>query len=212
MPDFEHGPARDPLERLSELAASGSARAHGMPAEQVRALGARRHRRRIAVTLAAASLAVAVLAGGAMAVAGQLDRTSRTPQPVDSPSPSLTPPTPTKSEKLTPGSRPGPGDRAFESGTGKGNARGRAGIGSQPSTRDAGKPAARPARPAPSPHRPPSYQRPDNPPAAEPPTEPPTTEPPPTEPPTMEPPPTEPPADPPPSEEPASESDASTAQ
>lgn len=202
MPDFEDSLFRDPLERLSELAASGSARAHGLPAEQVRALGARRHRRRIAVTLAAASAVVAVLASGAVAVAGQLDRTSMTPQPAGSSSPSLAPPT--RPENFTPGTRPGLGARAFEPGIGKGalgNARGSAGAGNQPSTRDIGRPGTRPAPPA-LPDSPPSYQATEQPPAVAPPTLGPSdpsssaesqpSEPPPSEPPASEPAPSEP--------------------
>jgi hypothetical protein len=202
MPEFENGPDRDPLERLRRLAASGSAR----PRHSCRAV-ARRHRRRVAATLAAVTVVAAIVAGGSLAVAGQLNLTSRTPQPVDSPSPSLPAPTPKKSEKLAPGSRPGP-HRAFEGGTGKGgedNARGRAGSGSPRWTRDPAK-QARPTQPAPSPYRPPSYQEPGDPPAGEPPSEepvePPTTDPPTTNPPTTDPPTTEPSTDPTPSEEP----------
>jgi hypothetical protein len=200
MSDFEHGLTRDHLERLSDIAASGSAHACGLPAEQVRALGARRHRRRIAVTLGAASVVVAVMAGGAVAVAGQFDRTPGTPQPVDSPSPSLAPPT--RSEDLTPGRRPGLGGRAFEPGIGKGalrNAPGSTGAGDQPSTRDIGRPGTRPARPA-GPGSAPSYQAPEAPPAVEPPTDAPSDPPPTEEPPTSEPQPSEPaPSEPPPS-------------
>lgn len=147
MPDFEHSPARDPLERLSDLAASGSLRAYGLPAEQVRALGTRRHRRRIAVTLAVASVVVVVMAGGAVAAAEQLNRTSNAPQPVDSPTPSLAPPT--RPQHFTPGSRPGQGGRAFEPRLGMGalkSARGSAGAGNQATTHGIGGPGAGPAQ------------------------------------------------------------------
>jgi hypothetical protein len=89
MPDFDHDPVEESLLRLRDLAAAGREHARGLPAEQVRALGARRHRRRIAATAAAASLTVGVFAGAAVAVTGQLVSSTTPPQPVDVPPPGL---------------------------------------------------------------------------------------------------------------------------
>ena len=84
MPDFEHEPAERHLQRLRALASAGRTHARALPAEQVRALGARRHRRRVVTTVAVASIAVAVFAGGVVTAANDLVRTS-TRQPADTP-------------------------------------------------------------------------------------------------------------------------------
>lgn len=76
---------RNALARLRELADTGRERAHGLPPAQVRALGARRHRHRTLAVTAAASVAVAVFAGGALAVTGQLTETTAPSGPVDRP-------------------------------------------------------------------------------------------------------------------------------
>jgi len=85
MPDFEQEPAERSLRRLRDLASAGRAHAHPLPAEQVRVLGARRHRRRVVATVAAASVAVIVLAGGVVAATGDLVRPSTQPQPAATP-------------------------------------------------------------------------------------------------------------------------------
>jgi hypothetical protein len=76
MPDFDHDPVEGPLQALHDLAAAGHVRARGLSAAQVRALGTRRHRRRMAAGLAATSAAVVVFVGGAFAAAGQLTSTA----------------------------------------------------------------------------------------------------------------------------------------
>jgi hypothetical protein len=83
MPDFDHDPAERSLRRLRALASAGRAHARGLPPEHVRALGARRHRRRVAASVAAVSVVVAGVAGGVLTATGQLVRT--TPQPAAAP-------------------------------------------------------------------------------------------------------------------------------
>jgi len=85
MPDFEHEPTERSLQRLRDLASAGRTHAQALPAEQVRALGARRHRRRVIATVAAASVAVIVFTGGVVAATGDLVRTSTQPQPAVTP-------------------------------------------------------------------------------------------------------------------------------
>lgn len=87
MPDFEH----DPVRNLRDLADAGRAHAHGLPAEQVRALGARRHRRRTIATVAAASLAVVVFAGGALTAVGRFVTATTPPQPAGTEAPQVVP-------------------------------------------------------------------------------------------------------------------------
>lgn len=95
MPDMDRDPVEGALQQLQRLADAGGARAHGLPAEQVRVLGVRRHRRRVAATVAAASVAVAVFTGGALAATGELVRNSPRPQPAGTLPPSVVPSTPT---------------------------------------------------------------------------------------------------------------------
>lgn len=75
MPEFDHDPVEGPLRALRDLAAAGHAHARGLPIEQVRALGTRRHRRRMAGTVAATSVAVVLFVGGAFGAAGRLTST-----------------------------------------------------------------------------------------------------------------------------------------
>ncbi|MGH3383066.1 MAG: hypothetical protein ACRDO1_00665 [Nocardioidaceae bacterium] len=101
-------PDRDPIAELSALAREGRDLATPLPAVDVRARGARRHRRRVATTVATACLAVALCAGVAVAAAGNVLGTAPQPiAPTRTPAPTQTPietaPELTEDQRLTAG-------------------------------------------------------------------------------------------------------------
>ncbi|MPZ94772.1 MAG: hypothetical protein GEU96_07595, partial [Propionibacteriales bacterium] len=99
-------PDRDPIAELSALAREGQDLATPLPADDVRARGARRHRRRVATSVAAACLAVALCAGAAVAAAGNVLGTApepAAPTPTTAPTPEPTrEPTPEPTREPTP--------------------------------------------------------------------------------------------------------------
>lgn len=186
MPDFDHGRATRSLEQLRDLAAFGRERAQVLPAEQVRVLGARRHRHRIAATVAATSLAVAFFTGGALTVSEHLVGTSTAPQPVD------TPPSDRQMRRnRPPGQTVGPGFGAVSKGSSSastgddiGKDAGDPGLPEPTRAVKSGTPPTPPTAPT---HPPPSVTPPPDPPTSEPPAdEPPTSEPPDDQPPVSE--------------------------
>jgi hypothetical protein len=89
MPEYDDGSFDRPMHQLEELAAAGRAFARGLPAEEVRARGARRRRVRLVGTVAAASLAVALFTGGALVASGQLSTTAPAELPAATQPPSI---------------------------------------------------------------------------------------------------------------------------
>jgi hypothetical protein len=92
MPEFD----RDPLQRLREVADAGREHARGLPADEVRALGSRRQRRRMAASVAGVCAVVVIIAGGVLSATGQMSSLVDAPQPADAPRPSTAPSPPAR--------------------------------------------------------------------------------------------------------------------
>lgn len=92
MPEFD----REPLQRLREVADAGREHARGLPADQVRALGSRRQRRRVAASVAGVCAVVVIIAGGVLTATGQMSSLVDAPQPADAPRPSTAPSPPAR--------------------------------------------------------------------------------------------------------------------
>lgn len=102
MTNHDHS---DELDRLRSLAAAGQGAAQGLPGEKVRALGGRRHRRRVTAVLLGTAVVIAAVAGGAVAALGGLTQHT---EPV-APAPTLSEP-PSDDESNPPTDTSSPSD------------------------------------------------------------------------------------------------------